>query len=172
MSSPMAHCWPALRKRQAKMNYKGLLLFLLTICIHCPVSQAQQPTMSASTGLGPGNSFTLFITFQNPMPKVIRIQCAFQLQGDPKPGQEDFSRQLQCTGAATKDDDTHYRVTVGEIPTNIAAGDYKILWINVAMDADVTHQYRGSDLPTLAAVTVSNPRHLEFSPIKKLETKP
>jgi hypothetical protein len=154
------------------MKCTGPFLFLLVFGFLCPVSQAQQPTMSASTGLGPGNSFTLFITFQKPMPKVIRIQCEFRLQGDAKPGQDDFSRQLQCNGAATKDDDTHYHVTVGEIPTNIAAGDYKIVWINVAVDADVTHQYRDAALPALPPVTVSNPRQSKFSPIEKLDTKP
>jgi hypothetical protein len=152
------------------MKYKGPVL-LLALCFVFPLSKAQQSSMSASAGLGPGNSFTLFITFQNPMTKVQGIGCAFQLQGNPKPGQEDFVQQLRCSGSPMKDDDTHYRIKVGDLPPDIAAGDYKIAWINVSVDGDVGHQYRDSELPTLAPVTVSNPRHLEFSPIKKLETK-
>jgi hypothetical protein len=61
---------------------------------------------------------------------------------------------------------------VGDIPQDIAAGDYKIAWINVAVDGEAGHQYQGLELPSLAPITVSNPKHLEFSPIKKLEVKP
>jgi hypothetical protein len=152
------------------MSYKGLLL-VLALCPISPLSNAQQPSMSAKTGLGPGNSFTLFVTFQNPMPKVQGIGCAFQLQGAAKPGQEDFEKQLRCSGSPIKDDDTHYRIKVGDIPQDIATGDYKIVWINVALDREVGHQYEGSELPSLAPVAVSNPKQLEFSPIKKLDVK-
>jgi hypothetical protein len=152
------------------LKYKMLLLFL-ALCVMSPLLNAQQPPMSATTGLGPGNSFTLFVTFQNPMPTVQGIGCAFNLEGAAKPGQEDFARQLRCSGTPVRDDDTHYRVKVGDFPQDIAAGDYKIQWISVAVDAEVAHQYQGSELPNLAPVAVSNPRHLEFSPIKKLEIK-
>jgi hypothetical protein len=151
------------------MKYKAslLLVFLFLVLL----SNAQQPSMSANTGLGPGNSFTLFVTFQNPMPTVQGIGCAFNLEGALKPGQEDFVRQLRCSGTPIKDDDTHYRIKVGDFPQDIGAGDYKIQWISVAVDGDVAHQYQGSELPNLAPVAVSNPKHLEFSPIKKLEIR-
>jgi hypothetical protein len=149
------------------LKYKMLLF--LALYLMSSLSNAQQPPMSANTGLGPGNSFTLFITFQDPMPKVQGIACGFNLEGGTKPGQEDFGQQLGCSGAPIKDDDTHYRVKV-DVPQNIAAGDYKINWINVGVD-EVAHQYRGSNLPSLAPMPVSNPKHLEFSPIRKLEIK-
>jgi hypothetical protein len=152
------------------VKYKTPVL-LLAFCLVLPISNAQQPAMSTNAGLGPGNSFTLFVTFQNPMPKVKGMGCGFSLEGSPKPGQEDFVRQLRCSGTPVKDDDTHYRVKVGDFPEDIAAGDYKIQWISVAVDGEVAHQYQGSELPSLPPVTVSNPRHLEFSPIKKLEIK-
>lgn len=105
------------------------------------------------------------------MPKVQGIGCAFQFEGNtPKPGQEDFTRQFRCTGDPTKDDDTHYRIKV-QIPEDIAAGEYKISWISVAEDNFVAHQYSGAELPSLAPVSVLDPKHLEFSPIKQLEVK-
>jgi hypothetical protein len=105
------------------MKFKPFLP-IFTLCLLSSLSNAQDSPMSASAGLGPGNSFTLFIEFQKPM-KVQNIDCAFDLQGAPKSGQEDFGRQVRCAGAPTKDDDTHYRVKV-EIPQVIAAGDYKL----------------------------------------------
>jgi hypothetical protein len=142
---------------------------ILTLCLLSSLSNAQNSPMSASAGLGPGNSFTLFIEFQKSMPKVQNINCACNLQGAAKPGQEDFTKEFRCSGPPIKDDDTHYREKV-DIPQEIAAGDYKISWINVSVD-NVGHQYEGTGLPTLAPVTVSNPKHLEFSPIEKLEIK-
>ena len=159
-------------KKERQVKYKGPVLFLIACCILSPVSKSQQSSMSANAGLGPGNSFTLFISFQEPMPKVKSIGCAFQLQGDPKPGQKDFVKELRCSGELVKDDDSHYHAKVGDFPPDIAAGDYKIVWIAISIDGDVAHQYRDSELPTLAPVIVNNPKHLEFSPIKKLETKP
>jgi len=153
------------------MKYNAWLL-LPFLCLVSLLSNAQQAPVSANAGLGPGNSFTLFVVFQNPMPKIQGMGCGFTLEGTPKPGQEDFVRQLRCSGTPIKDDDTHYRVKVGDFPEDIAAGDYKIQWISVAVDGEVAHQYQGSELPSLAAVAISNPRHLEFSPIKKLEIKP
>lgn len=153
------------------MKCKDPLLILLAFCILGPVSRAQQTPMSTNTGLGPGNSFTLFVTFQNPMPKVQGIGCAFQLQGAPRPGQEDFVRQLRCTGEPVKDDDTHYRVKV-DIPEDVAAGAYTLAWVSVAVDNYAAHSYSGPELPSLAPISISDPKHLEFSPIKKLETKP
>jgi hypothetical protein len=150
------------------MTYtRGLFLFL---CFILQVSQAQDSAIAASTGLGPGDSFTLFVTFQNPMPKIQSISCAFDLQGTRRGGQEDFPGQLRCSGQPTKDDDTHYRVKV-EIPDEIAAGDYKVSWINVATSNLVGHQYNGANLPVLSPVTVIDRRHVDFSPIKKLEVK-
>ncbi len=146
-------------------------LIVLALCLVSPVSKAQQ-SMSANAGLGPGNSFTLFITFEKPTPNLQSIACGFKRQGTLQPGQEDFVQQLRCSGQLIKDDDTHYRVKVGDIPQDIAAGDYKIDWITVAVDGEASHQYRGPDLPSLAPVAVINPKHLEFSPIKKLEVKP
>jgi len=148
----------------------GILLLTLVLCVTAPLSKAQESPISATTGLAPGDSFTLFVFFQNPMPRVTQIRCSFQLKGAPKPGQEDFPRQLGCAVALTRDSDTNYRVKV-EIPKGIAAGDYQVTWIAVTMDG-VEHAYSEAQLPTLAPVAISNPEHLEFSPIKKLETKP
>lgn len=146
-------------------------VIVLALCLVSPLSGAQQ-SMSANAGLGPGNSFTLFITFEKPMPNLQSLSCAFQLQGAPRAGQEDFVRQLRCSGAPIKDDDTHFRIKVGDIPQDVAAGDYKITWITVAVDGEAAHSYQGPDLPNLAAVAIANLKHLEFSPIKKLEVKP
>lgn len=152
------------------MNCKWLMLSLALFVV-LPLSQAQQSPMSANAGLGPGNSFTLFITFQNPMQHIQGIACTFQLQGTAKPGQEDFVKQLNCGGTPEKIDDTHYQEKVGDIPQDIAEGDYKLEYINVVVDGQAVHSYRGPALPNLAPVSVSNPKHLEFSAIKKLETK-
>lgn len=142
---------------------------IVLMFLAAPLAIAQSP-MSASAGLGPGNSFTLFITFQDPMPKVDSIACSFALSGTPKPGQEDFGKNIYCSGPPTKDDDTHYRVTVKIPPLNIAAGDYSVAGIDVEIGG-VTHPYRERSLPNLAPVPISNPAHLNFSPIKKLEVK-
>lgn len=152
------------------MHTARMLLLALTLCVSAPFSKAQESPMSASTGLAPGDSFSLFVFFQNPMPKVTQIRCAFQLKGAPKPGQEDFPKQLGCAAALTRDSDTNYRVKV-EIPKGTAAGDYQVTWIVVTMDG-VEHTYSETQLPALTPVAISNPEHLEFSPIKKLETKP
>lgn len=151
------------------MKYKAPLS-LLALFILSQLSTAQQPAMSASTGLGPGNSFTLFVTFQDPMPKITSIGCDFRLTGAPQPGQEGFATTLNCTSAPKKSDDTHYSVEVG-IPLGIAAGDYHLNEIDVSID-DARRPYNGANLPTPAPVQITNPAHLKFSPIKKLETKP
>jgi hypothetical protein len=150
------------------MKYKAPL-FLLATLLGAQFLNAQ-PAMSATTGLGPGNTFTLFITFQDPMPKIQSINCGFNLVGKPKPGQEDMNQSLTCNGTFKKVDDTHFSAVVS-VPTAIAEGDYQLVRIDVVMDS-VNHRYEGTDLPTLAPVTVTNPEHLKFSPIKKLETKP
>jgi hypothetical protein len=157
-------------KGDRKMKCHAAVI-VLALCLVSPLSGAQQ-SMSANAGLGPGNSFTLFITFEKPMPNLQTISCAFGHQGTLQPGQEDFVQNLRCSGQPIKDDDTHYRVKVGDIPQDIAAGDYKIAWITVAVDGEAAHQYQGPDLPNLAPVAITNPKHLEFSPIKKLEVKP
>jgi len=145
-------------------------LLVLAFCLVAPLSGAQQ-SMSANTGLGPGNSFTLFITFEKPMPNFQSVACVFAHQGTVQPGQEDFVQSLGCSNPPMKDADTHYRVRV-DIPQDIAAGDYKIAWMNVAVVGEAFHRYQGPDLPNLAPVAITNPKHLEFSPIKKLEVKP
>jgi hypothetical protein len=75
------------------MIHKNLLLAVV-LFLAVPLCDAQQPAISANAGLGPGNSFTLFVTFENPVPKIQNLNCAFQHQGTPKPGQEDFVAQL------------------------------------------------------------------------------
>jgi len=40
------------------------------------------------------------------------------------------------------------------------------------LDGETAHQYDEAQLPKLAPVSVSNPKKLEFSPIKKLDVKP
>jgi hypothetical protein len=150
------------------MKLTSLIVVLMLLA--APLAIAQTP-MSASAGLGPGNSFTLFVTFQDPMPKIDGIGCSFALAGSPKPGQEDFGKNVYCNGPPSKDDDTHYRVTVSIPPSNCAAGDYNVAEIDVVIGG-VTHPYIGQNLPTLAPVPISNAAHLKFSPIKKLEVKP
>ena len=113
----------------------------------------------------------LFITFEKPMPNFQSVACVFAHQGTVQPGQEDFVQSLGCSNPPMKDADTHYRVRV-DIPQDIAAGDYKIAWMNVAVVGEAFHRYQGPDLPNLAPVAITNPKHLEFSPIKKLEVKP
>jgi hypothetical protein len=157
------------KKGDQKMKCRPALIFL-ALCLVSPLSRAQQ-SMSANAGLGPGNSFTLFITFEKPMPNLQSISCAFGHQGTLQPGQESFVQSLSCSNPPTKDDDTHYRIKV-DIPEDIAAGDYKIAWLNVSAVGGALHQYQVPDLPNLAPVTIANPKHLEFSPIKKLEVKP
>lgn len=149
---------------------KSTSVVITLLCLAAPWANAQNSALSVSTGLGPRNSFTLFVTFQDPMPKIDRIACGFNLVGVPKPGQEDFAQGLNCTGNPKKSDDTHYSVEVG-IPLGIAAGDYKLVRIDVGI-GDASHRYEGQNLPTLAPVPISNPEHLRFSPIRKLEVKP
>jgi hypothetical protein len=153
---------------ETDMKYKAPLL-LLVLCLASRFSNAQQPAMSASTGLAPGNSFTLFVVFQSPT-QVKGMGCAFALAGNPKPGQEDFNRGMNCSGPPTKDDDTHYRVKVN-VPEGIATGSYEIQWISMAQDDFVAHSYPKAALPALAPVEVVNPKHLEFPPIRKLEIR-
>jgi hypothetical protein len=147
-----------------------LTSFVMLMFLAAPLAVAQNP-MAASAGLGPGNSFTLFVTFQDAMPKIDSIACSFALAGTPKPGQEDFAKNVYCSGPPTKEDDTHYRVKVSIPSSNIAGGDYNVVEIDVVIDG-VTHPYHGQSLPTLAPVPISDPAHLNFSPIKKLEVKP
>jgi hypothetical protein len=151
------------------MKFKAPLS-LLALFLLSQIAAAQQSGMSASTGLGPNNSFTLFVTFQDAMPKVDALNCTFNLATPVQPGQEDYTKALSCTGVATKIDETHYSTEV-KIPVGIAGGGYKITYIIVAIGG-AQRQYRGESLPTLAPVPITNPEHLKFSPIKKLETKP
>ena len=105
---------PPQERGDLKMKRRAAVI-VLALCLVSPLSGAQQ-SMSANAGLGPGNSFTLFITFEKPMPNLQSLSCAFQLQGAPRAGQEDFLRQLRCSGAPIKDDDTRFRIKVGDIP--------------------------------------------------------
>jgi hypothetical protein len=156
-------------KGRITMKYRAPLL-LLALCLLSQLSNAQQPPMSASTGLGPNNSFTLFVTFQDAMPKIDALNCSFDIATPVQPGQEDYTRALNCTGAVTKIDETHYSTNV-KIPVGIAGGGYKLAYITVAIGG-AQRQYRGESLPTLTPVPITNSEHLKFSPIKKLETKP
>jgi hypothetical protein len=153
------------------MNTKAPLS-LLALILLSQLSTAQQPSMSASTVLGPGNSFTLFMNFEEPMPKITRVDCTFSLVGVPQSGQETFTQGVYCSnGDIKKIDEKHYSVGV-PVPSNgIAAGDYKLGFIEVYI-GDAHQRYQGSTLPDLAPVKISNSEHLKFSPIKKLETKP
>ena len=56
------------------------------------------------------------------------------------------------------------------VPAEIAEGDYKIAWINVTVE-NILHQYGSAALPSLDPVPVTNRKHVEFSPIKNLDTK-
>jgi hypothetical protein len=154
--------------RGDEMEFKAPLS-LLALFILSQLAIAQQPAMSATTGLGPGDSFTLFIVFQNSMPTVQNVDCSFALSGAPKAGQQDFKNNLRCSGEPTKEDDKHYHIKVN-VPAEIAEGDYKIAWINVTVE-NILHQYGSAALPSLDPVPVTNRKHVEFSPIKNLDTK-
>ena len=145
-------------------------LLLLALCLLSQFSRAQQPSMSATTGLAPGNTFTLFVTFQDPMPKIDTLACSFHLVGPPKPGQENFGQGLSCSGTK-KEDDTHYHALVIVPSSAIAEGDYELREIDISIGS-ATRAYAAQNLPTLAPVHIHNSEHLDFSPIKKLETKP
>jgi len=151
------------------MKFKAPL-FLLAAVLGAQFLNAQQPAMSATTGLAAGNSFTLFVTFEDSMPKVDTIACYFSLVGNAKPGQEDFAKAFNCVGPPKKIDDTHYSAAV-DIPRGTAEGDYRLSRVDVQLDS-VNHIYDSQHLPSLSPVAVHNPEHLNFSPIKKLETKP
>ena len=153
------------------MKFKAPLS-LLALCLLSQISNAQQTAvMSASTGLAPGNSFTLFVNFQDPMPKITAFQCNFTLVGTPQPGQENFARAVNCIGEPKKIDDTDYISQVGIPASGIAGGDYKISSIDLYVGQAHSH-YDGDSLPVLAPVRISNSEHLKFSPIKKLEIRP
>jgi hypothetical protein len=148
------------------MNYKALLV---AVCLMPFVVIAQTPPMGTSTGLTPGNSFTLFISFQEPMQEIGGMNCVLTLVTPRKPGQEDFQNQVSCEGNPVKDDDKNYHIKVG-IPQGIADGDYKVTHIGMSI-GNATHQYEGKDLPNPPQVTITNHEHLKFSDIKKLEVK-
>jgi hypothetical protein len=150
------------------MKY-GRLLLLSFVCL-ASLSNAQQPAMSATAGLGPTNSFTFFVTFQDPMPEVNALNCTFSLATAVQPGQEDFRKSLTCTGAVNKTDETHYSSVVN-IPVGVASGDYKLDNVVVSVGS-AQRTYQGQNLPALSPVPINNPEHIKFSPIKKLDVKP
>jgi hypothetical protein len=152
------------------MRYNALFL-LLALCLLSQFSKAQQPSMSATTGLASGNTFTLFVTFQDPMPKIGTLACFFRLVGTPKAGQENFGQSLNCSGDPKREDDTHYSATVIVPSSTIAEGNYELREIDISIGS-ATRPYNAQNLPTLAPVHIHNSEHLDFSPIKKLETKP
>ncbi len=147
----------------------SVLALAAVVCAFGQLSLAQSP-MSASAGLGPDNTFTLFVTFQESMPKIDGVGCGFNLDGSPKPGQENFVVVFNCTGSVKKVDDTHYSAEV-QIPGAIAAGDYKINFLTVYIGG-ANHRYDGQNIPNLAPVKINNPDHLKFSSIKDLGYKP
>ncbi len=148
------------------MAYKSLLFAALLVSV---AASAQNTPLGATTGLGPGDKFSLFVTFQDPMPKIDSMGCAFNLTGNPQPGQEDFSRQVRCSGL-TKDDDKHYHMQVVIPSDGIAGGDYKLVGIDLSIGSASRH-YEGKELPDLAPVPITNHEHIKFSDIKKLETQ-
>jgi hypothetical protein len=158
-----------IQQRRLTMKFKAPL-FLLAALLGAQFLNAQQPAMSATTGLGPGSIFTLFITFQEPMPKIEGIQCGFGIVGSTKPGQEEMNTILTCNGSFKKIDDTHFSANVA-VPVGIAEGDYRLDYIVVIVES-TGHRYNGANLPSLSPVAIINPERLKFSPIKKLETKP
>lgn len=143
---------------------------LLTLCLTSILATAQNAPMGAVAGLGPGNSFTLFVTFKEPMPKIDALSCGFNLVGSPKPGQESFSKSVNCIGSVIKDDDTRYRAQVDIQNGGIADGDYKLTSIDIRIGG-ATRSYASKDLPDIAPVTITNDEHLKFSEIKHLEVK-
>lgn len=148
---------------------KFRMSILAVLCLVAPLAIAQG-SIAASTGLAPGNSFTLFVTFQDPMPQITSIDCHFILASVAKQGQENFPTALICKRSFKKIDDTNYSVEVG-IPAGAAEGDYKLDAIGLTI-GNAGRRYVGPDLPSLALVTIHNPEHLKFSPIKKLDVKP
>ena len=153
------------------MSFKSSLLLILIICFASAVGNAQNPpAMGATVGLGPGDTFTLFVTFKNPMPEIGALNCDFGLIGNRKPGQETFSTGINCTGEAKKEDDTHYRVEIGIPKAGIADGDYKLTDISVSIGT-ARRQYLANDLPDTPTVSIINHEHLKFSDIKKVDVK-
>lgn len=141
----------------------GSLILLATV-----LYAQNNPTMSAKVGFSPGDSFTLFITLEEPMPQIDSLYCIFQLAESAKPSQQDFAAGFNCDSQAQKDDDKHYHVKVRIPKEGIASGDYKLGQLAFIVNG-VRHQYSGDSLPALAAVTVKNPQNVDFSKIKELK---
>jgi len=151
------------------MPWKSSFVLLCAVGLVCLAANAQNSSMGASTGLGPGDTFSLFVTFQEPMPKIDGINCQFKLVGAAKLGQEHFYQALNSSGVGTKVDDTHYRMQVS-ISQGTAEGDYKLDSVSVTTGS-ASRSYRDNDLPTLAPVAITNHEHLKFSDIKKLDVQ-
>lgn len=154
------------------MSFKSSLLMFLIMCFASSVGSAQNPpAMGATAGLGPGDTFTLFVTFKDPMPEIGSINCVFRLTTDRKPGQETFGGEVDCIGAGLKkDDDTHYRVQVGIPKVGIADGDYRLTHIGIGI-GDASRQYEGNNIPNPPTVSITNHEHLKFSDLKSVEVK-
>jgi len=134
------------------------------------VGNAQSLQTGATTGISPGNTFSFYVTFKEPMPQVETLNCSFVLVGNPKPGQEDFGTKVSCVATTTREQNqTHFYVNV-PIPKAIAEGDYKLDWVTVGSGA-ASHVYQGDDLPSPPTLRIVNHEHLKFSDIKTLEAK-
>jgi hypothetical protein len=127
------------------------------------------PPMSANTGFSPGDSFTLFVDFKDPMPEVASISCTFALQGSPHSGQKDFPNGFACTGEVHKDDATHYHATV-QVRQGAASGTYVLNTVQISIGG-VTHTYTGASLPAPPTVNVRDPKIVKFAPIEQLNVK-
>jgi hypothetical protein len=155
---------------EGAMSFRFSLLLVLIICFASAAGNAQNPpAMGATVGLGPGDTFSLFVTFQEPMPGVTSIGCQLTLVGAPKSGQERFNTALNCNGSFTKDDETHYRAQV-PVTHGTSEGDYKLNFVDVNIGS-AFRRYQGNDLPNLASVSITNHEHLKFSDIKKLDVQ-
>src|SRR5437868_6711809 len=150
---------------------RNLILLGSLILLFSGAYAQNNPTMSANVGFGPGDSFTLFITLQEPMAQIDDLSCSFGKTSPVKPPQQDFSGGFACDpGRPQKDDDTHYHVHVSIPKQGIASGEYKLQEISFFV-GQVRHQYVGDALPTLAAVTVKNPQQVKFATIKELKVQ-
>jgi hypothetical protein len=142
----------------------GCLLLLVS---GAAFAQNNSPMSLSTEEHGPGDRLTLFVTFQEPMPKVNSISCYFGLSTPPEPRQTGFRNNITCANVLTKDSETQYRVTI-PIDEKIATGQYKLSAIGVTVEG-IGNNYQGKDLPELS-LKVKNPKDQpNFAPIKDLK---
>jgi hypothetical protein len=134
------------------------------------VGNAQSLQTGATTSISPGNTFSFFVTFKEPMPQTETLECSFSLVGNPKPGQEDFGTSVSCVASTTREQNqTRFYVNV-PIPKGTAEGDYKLDWVTVGIGA-ASHVYHHDDLPSPPTVHIVSHEGLKFSAILTLEAK-